>query len=295
MKGIILAGGSGTRLFPVTRCVSKQLLPVYDKPLIYYPLSVLMLSGIDQILIISTPADLPRFESLLGDGRQWGLQFSYREQPRPEGLAQAFIIGADFIGDEPVVLVLGDNIFYGEGLTASLRQAAELKSGGLIFGYPVSDPERYGVVSFDGAGSVTGIEEKPAHPKSRYAVPGLYFYGADVVRMAGALQPSARGELEITDLNLAYLRRGALNIKLLGRGIAWFDTGTHESLLQAANFVQTIEVRQGFKIACIEEIAYRTGRIDRNQLARLAGDLMKNDYGRYLTRLLADTTAGGAI
>ncbi len=286
MKGIILAGGSGTRLYPVTRCVSKQLLPVYDKPLIYYPLSVLMLAGIDEILVISTPEDLPRFQSLLGNGSQWGLQFSYREQPRPEGITQAFLIGADFIADSSVALVLGDNIFYGEGLTRKLRQAASLKKGGLIFGYPVSDPERYGVLTLGPDNKITGIEEKPAHPKSRYAIPGLYFYDANVVHLAAQLQPSARGELEITDLNLAYLQRGELDVQLLGRGIAWLDTGTHESMLQAANFVQTIEQRQGLKIACIEEIAYRSGRIDRNRLMELSKPLQKNGYGRYLTGLL---------
>ncbi len=288
MKGIVLAGGSGTRLYPVTRCVSKQLLPVYDKPLIYYPLSVLMLAGIDDILVITTPGDRALFESLLGDGSKWGLRFSYREQPRPEGLAQAFLIGADFIGDSPVALILGDNIFYGEGLTAKLRQAATLQHGGLIFGYPVSDPEHYGVISFDEDGDISGIDEKPASPKSRYAVPGLYFYDAKVVSTAAKLQPSPRGELEITDLNLAYLRRGELKVNLLGRGIAWLDTGTHESLLQAANFVQTIEQRQGLKLACVEEIAYRTGRIDSEQLMRLAEPLMKNGYGRYLAGLLEE-------
>jgi glucose-1-phosphate thymidylyltransferase len=285
MRGIILAGGSGTRLFPVTRVVSKQLLPVYDKPMIYYPLSVLMLAGIREILVISTPADLPRFRELLGDGGQLGMRFAYAEQPRPEGLAQAFIIGRDFIGDGPVALVLGDNIFHGQGLSAVLEEAARLRSGGMIFGYRVADPERYGVVAFDRQGRAVSIEEKPRRPKSCHAVPGLYFYDNDVVRIAAGLEPSARGELEITDVNLAYLRRQSLQVRLLGRGVAWLDTGTHESLLQAANFVETIQARQGLKIACIEEIAYRRGYIGRDRLRELGEPMRNNDYGRYLLQL----------
>ena len=286
MKGIILAGGSGTRLYPITQVVSKQLLPVYDKPMIYYPLSVLMLADIRDILIISTPEDLPRFEQLLGDGRSLGINLSYAVQPRPEGLAQAFIIGADFIGDSPVALILGDNIFFGPSLHKTLRQAGNLTQGGLVFGYQVSDPERYGVVSFDANGTVLDIEEKPAKPKSRYAVPGLYFYDRDVVDIACNLKPSPRGELEITDLNRVYLQAGKLQVQLLGRGFAWLDTGTHVSLLQASNYVQTIEERQGLKIACIEEIAYRNGWIDETQLRALAANLSKNDYGRYLIDLI---------
>lgn len=282
MKGIILAGGAGTRLFPITRVVSKQLLPLYDKPMIYYPLSVLMIAGIREILIISTPEDLPNFRRLFGDGSSLGLYFSYAEQPRPEGLAQAFTIGKDFIKDDNVCLILGDNIFYGHSLPDILRRAIQLKKGGLIFGYPVRDPERYGVVEFDKTGKVIGIEEKPKKPRSRYAVPGLYIYDNDVIDIAGNLKPSYRGELEITDVNLEYLRRGELRVELLGRGFAWLDTGTHEALQQAASFVQTIQDRQGLKIACIEEIAYRSGFISLEKLRLLASDTMNNEYGRYL-------------
>jgi glucose-1-phosphate thymidylyltransferase len=282
MKGIILAGGSGTRLYPLTLGVSKQLLPVYDKPMIYYPLSVLMLAGIRDILVISTPHDLPVFRHLLGDGSRLGLRFSYAEQPRPAGLAQAFVIGRDFIGRDTVCLVLGDNIFYGGGLSEILTRAVGLQTGGLVFGYPVRDPERYGVVEFDAERRVIGIEEKPKQPKSSYAVPGLYFYDNDVIRIAQALKPSARGEFEITDVNLAYLERGALRVEPLGRGFAWLDTGTHEALQQAASFVETIQERTGLKIACVEEIAYRQGYIDRARLLATAAEYSKNDYGRYL-------------
>jgi glucose-1-phosphate thymidylyltransferase len=286
MKGIILAGGSGTRLYPATKVVSKQLLPVYDKPLVYYPLSVLMLAGIREILVISTPADLPRFEQLLGDGAQWGLSFSYAAQPAPEGLAQAFLIGRPFIGTSPVALVLGDNIFYGQGLGTLLREVAGDPSGATIFGYIVTDPERYGVAEVDAGGKVISLEEKPRVPKSRVAVTGLYFYDHRVADYAAELRPSARGELEITDLNLTYLRAGALRLRLLGRGMAWLDTGTHESLHAAASFIQTIEQRQGMKIACPEEIAFRLGLITGDQLAALAAPLRRSGYGEYLSALL---------
>ncbi len=289
MKGIILAGGSGSRLFPLTLGVSKQMLPVYDKPMIYYPLSVLMMAGIREILIISTPNDLPIFRRILGDGSQLGLLFSYAEQPRPEGLAQAFIIGKSFIDQDMVCLMLGDNIFYGPGLSNILRRAAQLTQGGLIFGYLVRDPERYGVVEFDSDGKVTGIVEKPKKPRSQYAVPGLYFYDNDVVNIAGKLKPSARGELEITDVNMAYLQRDDLRVELLGRGFAWLDTGTHEALQQAASYVQAIQERQGLKVSCPEEIAFRLGYIDSDQLKHLASQYLKNDYGRYLMEIARET------
>jgi glucose-1-phosphate thymidylyltransferase len=290
MKGIILAGGSGTRLYPVTRAVSKQLLPIYDKPLIYYPLSVLMLAGITEILIISTPEDLPRFKDLFDSGAQIGLSFSYVEQPKPEGIAQAFILGKDFIDNDSVCLVLGDNIFYGHGFSEMLRNAAELKKGALVFGYPVRDPERYGVVYFDKSGKATKIEEKPKNPKSKFAVPGLYFYDNQVSEIAENLSPSARGELEITDLNLEYLKKGELKVDLIGRGISWLDTGTHEALQQAASFVQTIEARQGLKISCIEEISYRMGYINREKLKELAAEMSNNSYGSYLLEILEEET-----
>jgi glucose-1-phosphate thymidylyltransferase len=286
MKGIVLAGGSGTRLYPITQVVSKQLMPVYDKPMIYYPISVLMLAGIRQVLIISTPKDLPLFQLLLQDGSQWGMKFSYLEQPRPEGLAQAFILGKEFIDNQPVCLILGDNIFYGHGLQQILKQSAMLQTGGLVFGYRVNDPQRYGVIEFDRDGMAISLEEKPQQPKSNYAVPGLYFYDGSVSEYAAKLKPSPRGELEITDLNLIYLQKKVLRVEILGRGYAWLDTGTHESLHQAANFIQTLEQRQGLKLACVEEIAFGQGYIDREQLKKLASPLKKSSYGQYLENVL---------
>jgi glucose-1-phosphate thymidylyltransferase len=290
MKGIILAGGSGTRLYPITKSISKQIIPIYDKPMIYYPLSVLMLAGIREILIISTPKDIHLYDDLLGDGSQLGIKLSYAIQPSPDGLAQAFIIGEKFIGNDTVCMILGDNIFYGHGFGRILSQTSKLKSGAVVFGYYVNDPERYGVVEFDEQGKVISLEEKPSKPKSNYAVTGLYFYGNDVVAKAKSLKPSARGELEITDLNRLYLEENNLTIKIMGRGMAWLDTGTHETLLQASVYIQTIEERQGLKVSCIEEIAFKQGFITRDQLLSLAEPLSKNQYGKYLFKIANERT-----
>lgn len=295
MKGIILAGGSGTRLYPLTRVLSKQLLPVYDKPMIYYPLSVLMLAGIQDILIISTPRDLPQFKELFGDGSWLGISISYAEQPKPEGLAQAFIIGKNFIGDDNVALILGDNIFFGSGFSTILGNASALNDGGLIFGYPVKDPERYGVVEFDDNHKVIGIDEKPEHPKSKFAVPGLYFYDNDVIEIAANIKPSPRGELEITDINMEYLNRGKLLVQPLSRGFCWLDTGTHESLQQASSYVEAVQNRQGLKVACIEEIAFNLGYIDTQQMKALAKDMLKNQYGQYLMDIVQEKETGSAF
>ena len=285
MKGIILAGGAGTRLYPLTKSISKQIIPVYDKPMIYYPLSVLMLAGIREILIISTPEDIHLYEDLLGDGQQLGLNLTYEIQPSPDGLAQAFIIGENFIGNDPVCMILGDNIFYGHGFGKVLLDTAALEDGAVVFGYYVTDPERYGVVDFDAKGKALTIEEKPKQPRSNYAVTGLYFYGNDVIEKANSLKPSARGELEITDLNRLYLKEDRLKVRIMGRGMAWLDTGTHESLLQASNYIYTIEERQGLKVSCIEEIAFKRGYINKEQLVRLAEPLSKNQYGQYLMNI----------